>query len=179
MNTFYLKLIISFFLATAFTTLSHASLYPISIDQRIQASKQIAMGKVVQQYSFWDAGRQNIYTAHLLEVTAYLKKNSDQQYIEIVTPGGVIEDEAQIVYPSIDMDLHQTYFFFLEEPPLTVMSNNEQANRTQIPRFCAYSYVQGILPLQQNNYIDYIDKSPMDLAQPLGASNFLMPIQVE
>lgn len=167
MNIFYPKLIITFFLVTVFATLSYASIYPVTIDQRIQASKQIAIGKVVQQYSFWDTGQQNIYTANLLEITAYLKKSSDQQYIEIITLGGVIEDEAQIVYPSIELNLQQTYFFFLAELPLAVASNNSQTNRTQIPRFCAYSYIQGVLPLQQNNYIDYIEKTPKPIQQLL------------
>ena len=47
------------------------------------------------------------------------------------------------------------------------MNNNSQANRTQIPRFCTYSYIQGVLPIQQNNYIDYINKSPKSIQQLL------------
>jgi len=167
MNTLYPKLIISFFLAITIVISANASIYPIAMEQRIQQSKQIAMGKVVQQYAFWDAEQQNIYTAHLLEVTAYLKKASTQQYIEVVTLGGVLEDEAQIVYPNIELNLHQSYFFFLEEAPLMVTSHNNTANRSQIPRFCAYSHIQGILPLQQNNYIDYLDKSPKSIQQLL------------
>ncbi len=167
MNTFYPKLIAIFFIFTIFANHSFATIYPISIDQRIQQSKQIAIGKIVQQYCFWDAEKQNIYTAHLLEVTAYLKKASSQQYVELITLGGVLEEDAQIVYPSMDLTLYQTYFFFLEEAPLTVMTNNTQANRTQIPRFCAYSYIQGVLPLQKGNYIDYLDKSPKPINQLL------------
>ncbi len=167
MNIFYPKLMITSLLVFMAITLSYASIYPISIDQRIQQSTQITMGKVVQQYSFWDTERQNIYTAHLIAITAYLKKASNQQYIEVVTLGGVIEEEAQIVYPSIELDLHQTYFFFLEAPPLSVMDNNSQVNRTQIPRFGTYSYIQGILPIQQNNYIDYLNKSPKSIQQLL------------
>ena len=82
MNIFYPKLIITSLLVFIAITLSYASIYPISIDQRIQQSTQITMGKVVQQYSFWDIERQNIYTAHLLEITAYFKKASNQQYID-------------------------------------------------------------------------------------------------
>ena len=160
MNTFNSKIITTLFFLTAFTVFADATIYPVSIDQRIDQSKQVAIGEIVQQYSFWDQQKQNIYTAHLLEVSAYLKKSSDNQYIEIITLGGVVEDEAQIVYPSIDLQLHKTYFFFLEAAPLTVANPNVQANRMQIPRFCAYSYVQGILPLHEGNYIDYLDKTP-------------------
>jgi len=167
MNTFYPKLMIAFFFYVSFATYAYATIYPIPIDQRIQQSKQIAIGKVVQQYSFWDIAQQNIYTANLLEITAYLKESSSLQYIEIVTPGGVIEDEAQIVYPSIELGIEQTYFFFLEEAPLSVLPNNNKTNRNQIPRFCAYSYVQGVLPLHRGNYVDYIDKSPKPINQLL------------
>lgn len=165
MTTFHPKKITTFFFFIIFVNQLYATIYPISIDQRIQQSKQIVIGKVVQQYCFWDAEKQNIYTANVLEITAYLKKASSQQYVEFITLGGVLEDEAQIVYPSIDLTLHQAYFFFLEEPPLTVMSTNTQANRTQIPRFCAYSYIQGVLPLQKNNYVDYLDKAPKPINQ--------------
>ena len=164
MNTFYPNLITTFFCIILYGIPSYATIYPISIDQRITESKQVVIGKVVQQYSFWDQEGQNIYTAHLLEVTAYLKKASTQQYIEIITPGGVIENEAEIVYPSIELNLNKAYFFFLEDLPLAIMA---QTSRTSIPRFCAYSYIQGILPLQHNQYVDYIDKTPKSINQLL------------
>jgi len=163
MNTLYPNLITTFFFLILYGLPSYATIYPISIDQRITASKQIAIGKVVQQYTFWDDNKQNIYTAHLLEITAYLKKTSTKQYVEIITPGGVIEDEAQIVYPNIELVLHKSYFFFLDNLSLITIRNTPTVNRTSIPRFCAYSYIQGILPLQHNHYVDYIDKTPQPI----------------
>lgn len=167
MNTLYPKLIATFFFYTFFAIYSYATIYPISIEQRIQQSKQIIIGKVVQQYSFWDSEQQNIYTANLLEVTAYLKETGLKQYIEIITLGGVVEDEAQIVYPSVELNLNQRYFFFLEEPLLSVMPNRGVSSRTQIPRFCPYSYSQGVLPLQGNNYVDNTQNSLKSVSQLL------------
>jgi len=42
-----------------------------------------------------------------------------------------------------------------------------QTSRTSIPRFCAYSYIQGVLPLQDKQYVDYIDKRPKSINQLL------------
>ncbi len=110
---------------------------------------------IVLPIFFW-----SLFVQTLIDITAYLKKSSNQHFVEIITLGGVIEDEAQIVYPSIELQLHKAYFFFLEDAPLIVANTNSQANRSQIPRFYVYSYIQGILPLQLGNYVDYFGKAP-------------------
>lgn len=71
MHTFYPKLITTLFFLFLFAVFSYATIYPISIDQRIEKSKQVAIGEVVQQYSFWDEQKQNIYTAHLLDILKF------------------------------------------------------------------------------------------------------------
>lgn len=162
MITLQLKTIVSFLACFFLLNTIHANVYPIALNQRIDASTQIAMGKIVQQYSFWDKHNTNIYTAHLIEVSAYLKNNNTKQYIELITLGGVVEDEAQIVYPNIDLQLTQDYLFFLAEIP----SNLFAKTSTQTPRFCAYAHTQGALPLIDNKYKDFIQQQsipPIDL----------------
>lgn len=161
MTTFYKKTQTTFVLLLFSIFCAQATIYPISINQRIEQSAQVAMGKVVQQYSFWDKEKQNIYTAHLLEVAAYLKQSSSKKYIEIVTIGGVVEDEAQIVYPSIELNMGRNYLFFLKESPSTVINNNAQARSTQIPRFQTYAHIQGVLPEVNSQLIDYIHNKPI------------------
>ena len=153
MNTILYRIIVTLLLFLILSSPINANIHPIDLTYRIKSSKQIAMGKVVQQYSFWDKHRKNIYTAHVIEIAAYLKSNNNQPYIELVTLGGVVEDEAQIVYPSMDLKLSQNYLFFLEQPQLLLSKNT-----SQIPRFCAYAYTQGVLPLIDNKYIDNVNQ---------------------
>ncbi len=154
MKFFHLKIIIAFLAYFYLLDAINANVYPITLNQRIEASTQIAMGKIVQQYSFWDKHHSNIYTAHLIEVSAYLKNNSNKQYIELITLGGIVEDEAQVVYPNLDLQLTQNYLFFLAPLPPNLLSKNT----TQIPRFCAYTHTQGALPLVDNKYEDFIQQ---------------------
>ncbi len=162
MITLHLKTIAPFLAFFYLINTINANVYPIALNQRIDASTQIAMGKIVQQYSFWDKHRTNIYTAHLIEVSAYLKNNNTKQYIELITLGGVVDDEAQIVYPNLDLQLTQNYLFFLAAIP----SNLFAKTSTHVPRFCAYAHTQGALPLIDNKYKDFIQQqsiAPIDL----------------
>jgi len=172
MTTFYKKTHTTFTLLLFSIFCAQATIYPISINQRIEHSNQVAMGEVVQQYSFWDKEKQNIYTAHLLEVTAYLKQSSRKKYIEIVTIGGVVEDEAQIVYPNIELNVGGNYLFFLKVPSAALgIDNNAQARSNQIPRFQTYAHIQGVLPEVNSQLIDYIHK------EPIPTKNLLRKIQ--
>lgn len=162
MKNFPLKILVLFLASFYLLTDSNANVSPIALNQRIDASSQIAMGKIVQQYSFWDKHNTNIYTAHLIEISAYLKNNSTKQYIELITLGGIVEDEAQIVYPNLDLQLTQNYLFFLAPLPPNLLSKTS----SQIPRFCAYAHTQGALPLIDNQYEDFIQQksiAPIDL----------------
>ena len=161
MTTFYKKTKITIILLLFCMFYANATVYPVPLNQRIEKSTQVVMGKVMQEYSFWGDKKQNIYTAHLLEVEVYLKKASSKKYIEIVTLGGVIEDEAQIVYPNIDLSIGENYLFFLEAPSTPIINNNTQARSNQIPRFHTYAHIQGVLPERNNQLVDYIGERPI------------------
>ncbi|MEM1122534.1 MAG: matrixin family metalloprotease [Bacteroidota bacterium] len=171
MNVFCENIKVIFFFLLFGTFSAQATIYPVSLDQRIENATQIVLGKVVQQYAFWDNEKQNIYTAHLLEIDAYLKKANNKNYVEVVTLGGVVEEEAQIVYPNIQMDVGHHYLVFLKNPSSAAISKTAQGRSSQTPRFEPYAHAQGILPEINHQLVDYFDK------QPVATQKILLQIQ--
>ncbi|MEM6320546.1 MAG: matrixin family metalloprotease [Bacteroidota bacterium] len=165
MNSLSSKLIYYTFVLALFSTSLQATTHPISIDYRIEMARQIAFGKVVQQHAFWDDAKENIYTVHLIEISAYLKEFSNKKYVEIITMGGVVEDEAQVVFPNITLQNEQEYFFFLSHETALVMGQQTNARTNQIPRYRPFASVQGILPYVHNHFIDYHTKQPVAAEQ--------------
>ena len=133
-----------------------AIIVPVELSVRVRHAKQIVLGEVVEQFAYWDASKHNIYTAHKLKVTAYLKDQQTEQYVQLITLGGIVEEEAQIVFPNIHLKIGKEYCLFMEEasatkiyPAASVRSRN--ANDIY---FQAFAYVQGVLPLNERVYVD-------------------------
>ena len=75
-------------------------------------------------------------------------------------PGGTLEDEIQMVYPSINLKIGHEYLFTLNELTNSSILPTQLA-RTSNPTYEAYSYNQGILPMNDGYYQDYFNSTPM------------------
>jgi hypothetical protein len=129
-------------------------LYPVSLNQRIDASEHIVLGKLVAQESYWDAAHFNIYTLNTVEVTAYLKGAMSAQQVAIITMGGVVGDRAQITTPSLELAPYNEYVLFLGEDNHTV--DNRAIRQTQPSLYQAETYAdaQGAITKQGGIYHD-------------------------
>ncbi len=152
-------LIVLFFLIGTVASLV-AQIYPITIEDRIDNSTKIVLAKVVNKKSYWDATGSDIYTSYTLEVTCFSKNPSNHNYIDVIILGGVLEDEIQMVYPTINLKIGREYMFALKE-----LNNSNvlptQLARTNNPTYEAYSYNQGILPMSDGYYQDYFTSTPI------------------
>ena len=152
--------LIIFLFAIGTITSLVAQIYPITLENRINNSGKIILAKVVDKNSYWDALGADIYTSYTLEVTCFTKKPSNHKYVNVILPGGRVEDEIQMVYPEMKLRIGQEYMFALNELRNSAILPTQLA-RTSNPTYEAYSYNQGILPMTNGYYQDYFKKTPM------------------
>jgi len=86
----------------------------VELSQRIATSTMIVEGRVIEQLSFWNDDTTNIYTAHLIEVYKVLKGRQKLQQIELITPGGIVGREMEIVQPALQLSSEEIGVFMLE-----------------------------------------------------------------
>ena len=136
-----------------------AIVIPISLEERMEHSKQIVLAKVVGHECYWDAKQTNIFTAYHLEITANIKGVATLSFAKVVTRGGIIGEEAQLVFPSIEMHMGQTYCLFLSDVPTNQLHPEATLSRLSTLYFQPYAYMQGVLPLEEGMYQDQISKT--------------------
>jgi len=132
-----------------------AIVVPVDLSVRVQHAKQIVLGEVIEQSAYWDESKHNIYTTHRLKVMAYLKGQQTEQYVQLITLGGIVDDEAQSVFPNIQLEIGKEYCLFMIDAPTTKLQPEIARTRTSTSTyFQAFAHVQGILPLNKEVYVD-------------------------
>ena len=129
------SLLIPFFALFFYTSIAQELMYEVSLSQQVQSSTQIIEGKVISKKSFWDNNRSNIYTINTVEVFKVFKGQA-LSTIEIVTRGGAVGLEAEIVSPSLQLEINDIGIFTLE-------NNNNNLPNNSNARFKPYSEAQG------------------------------------
>lgn len=89
------KLPLVLLLTSLFVTLTmSAQLYEVPLDRKIQNSSLIVEGRVVEQHSFWNEKHTMIFTSNKIEVFKIFKGAMTGTHIEVMTPGGTVNDTA-------------------------------------------------------------------------------------
>lgn len=114
------------------------NLYEISLEEQVTQSSQIVEGKVVSKTSYWDKNRQNIYTVNTVEVYKVFKGNA-LNTLEIITRGGMVDLQAQVFDPSLNLSVEDVGIFTLY--PNTIEFTEE--NSSSLRKFQTYSSLQG------------------------------------
>ena len=138
-----------------------ANIYPISLVERMDSSLHVIVAEVIHQEAYWDATDSNIYTSYTMEVLYYAKNSSNRYYFDLILPGGTIGDEVQINFPHLALEVGQEYLVTVEEATFYTLNRQHQA-RSDNPKFQPYSYVQGVMPIQQGQYFDYFEEEPRE-----------------
>lgn len=158
MMQFAFKYLVFLCLYLGITIEGFSIVIPIDLSDRAEYSEQIVLAKLISSHSYWDASKNNIYTSHRLQVAAYLKEGNQQKIITIIVPGGIVEEDAQIVSPSIDMHIGTEYCLFLKRAPIHHIQPQLLTSKLANTYFQPYAYMQGVLPLQEGQYIEPITK---------------------
>ena len=102
----HLLISLLFFLVISKSISAQLMLKKVSLSKQIDKSTLVLEGKVLSKKSFWDTNHQKIYTINTIEVFKVFKGEVSPK-IEIITLGGVIGMDAQIVYPSLKLNIDE------------------------------------------------------------------------
>lgn len=130
------------------STAVQAQLAEVDFSQRIQQSATIVEGEVISQFSFWDDNQHNIYTASTIEVFKLFKGNGAPQYVEVITPGGIVGLHKETVEPSLELKVGSLGVFMLKANQVpsnsTTFNSPLQYQPVAGPQaFIAYDYETG------------------------------------
>ena len=140
-----MKKITSKLLFTSFLTFVFGALYvsaqglmiEVSLQQQIEKSSLVIEGEVISKKSFWDEGKNNIYTLNTIKVYKVFKGQVFKT-IDVITLGGVVGLHAEIVTPSLNLTKSNIGVFTLEEN-----SNIKLNSKSFKKQFKPYSSAQG------------------------------------
>jgi hypothetical protein len=108
----------------------------VSFEKQIQNSTLLIEGEVLSKKSFWDSEFKNIYTVNKIKVYKVFKGKSGKT-VDVITPGGVVGLNAEVVSPSLSLDVNDIGVFVLN-------SNNVNfESKTGINTYKPYSSSQG------------------------------------
>jgi hypothetical protein len=118
--------------------LAQATLKEIPLKRQIEKSSLVVEGKVVSKRSFWDANHQHIYTANTIKIYKVFK-GSLLEVIEIITPGGVVGFNAEVVTPSLKLREGDVGIFTLRDNYVGLSAESKSVNK----KYQVYSSLQG------------------------------------
>jgi hypothetical protein len=121
-----------------FPSFLHASIYPVSLTQRVKEASVVALVEVEDQQSFQGEG--HIFTLHRLKVKAYLKGHRPDEQLGLISLGGSLAGKGQRTYPSVQVYSGNEYLVFLEEYP------ERHPDFPNLWQGRAYASVQGVMP---------------------------------
>jgi hypothetical protein len=147
--------------------------YPVSLSQRVQNAEYIVLGKVTGSETWPDPVTGNIQTLNKLEITAWLKNQQANREVYIITQGGVYQNRATRVWPSLQLDDAKEYVLFLNKETFQADNKTVRAQRPYALQVMAYADAQGALPLQDGLYTDLLAEQPMDEATLFGRIQLL------
>lgn len=150
------------FILTAHSLL--AQMIPVPFERRVKNADCIALAHVAEQQSYWDANHANIWTRTVFEVRAYLKGASSQQLIATISPGGVVENEAQTTCPTEYFNKNMDYLLILEANNTLVDDKKYRNSHPQVAQRRVYASFQGTLPYDGRFYYDAMAESQVSEA---------------
>lgn len=131
-------------------------MYEVPLNTRTQNSSFIFEGKVISKKSFWNSEHTLIYTSNLVEVYKIFKGNLSAEKVEVVTEGGVVEDQINVAHPALQLKLGNVGVFFAQPTqPLISQKNNTV-------RLEPYANAQGFI---KYNFADKTAADPFKIYQ--------------
>ena len=137
----------------------------IPLNNQVNSSTVIVEGKVIAKTSYWDTRHFNIYTVNRVEVYKVFK-GAYVEEINVITPGGTIGTDAEVVTPSLQLDIEDKGVFMLFEDNMLLDAPHALAQK-----FKPYSGPQGYY---KYNVIDNLVINPFHVEE--GIANFYQSV---
>ncbi len=122
------------------------SLYPVSMDEKVQQSAAIVEGRVVEQKSFWNPAHTMIFTANKVKVYKVFKGTAIPDYIELLTHGGSVGTESIEASDLLSLSKDEVGVFFCSSNSFNLRN---PANNNLL--WDVYSSAQGFLRYDLNS----------------------------
>ena len=160
--------------------ISHAQVHllkEIPLSDQVNSAELIAEGEVIAKKSYWDSNKHNIYTVHTLDISKLYKGASTAQ-INIVTSGGIVGLDAQVDYPSLELNKSEKGIFILEKFDL-----NLAGHKSSLPLYQVTGTSQGLFRYntqEKKIYNPFTQvASPADLEQKITSLTNKQPRQLK
>ncbi len=102
---------------------AQCSLYEVPLSRRVNSASLIIEGKVEEKKSFWNPETKRIYTLNKIEVFKVFKGSNSSAFIQILTEGGVLENEMLFVSDFLSLDIGNVGVFVLTSSKLPGVIN--------------------------------------------------------
>ena len=135
----YRQLTILFILFINFFSYGQSLLYEVSIQEQIENAELIIEGEIIEKKSYRSSVDDKIYTINKVKVYKSFKGNSTD-YINIITKGGSIDFELEVVRPSLQLNTNDLGVFILK-PSINTFVNYNDIEET--PFYYAEADMQG------------------------------------
>ena len=149
----------------------------IPLSDQVNSAEVIAEGEVIAKKSYWDSNKHNIYTVHTLDISKLYKGASTAQ-INIVTSGGIVGLDAQVDYPSLELNKSEKGIFILEKFDL-----NLAGYKSSLPLYQVTGTSQGLFRYntqEKKIYNPFTQvASPADLEQKITSLTNKQPRQLK
>lgn len=94
--------------------ISQQLLKRLDLESLVEKSSLVIEGKVLYQMAYWDADKNNIYTCSTVEVYKVFKGEAITA-VNVVTRGGTVGQQSQIVNPSLKLRKGDIGIFVLKD----------------------------------------------------------------
>jgi hypothetical protein len=130
-------LILFLTITMTFKSLAQELMIEVPLTTQVQSSSQIIEGKVLSKTSFWDNNQHNIYTVNTIEVYKVFKGQTLTETLEVITPGGRVGLDSEVVTPSLTLNAGEIGVFMLLDNNISI------TNGTNQNKFKPYASSQG------------------------------------
>ncbi|MGQ0829930.1 MAG: T9SS type A sorting domain-containing protein [Bacteroidota bacterium] len=150
MRKIYISMLFAF--AGLSASYSQCNMIDVPLSERINTSTAIFEGKVVDKVSFWNSQHTNIFTANKIEIYKVFKGDISSTFVEIISEGGIVDDQMEIVTPSLDLSKDETGIFMAQQ----ASTNNSPGNIQNHLKFETVASTEGFVKY------DLIEQSAYD-----------------
>ena len=140
----------------AIATFSQCLMQSISLKNRITKASFAIIGTVTGANSYKD-GNGNIYTRSTIAIKVWAKNYVAQNTLQVITPGGMVGNEAQITTPSTQLEKNKEYFLLLDKDNPPQADKNFKIDFPDHIQAFIYADAQGAMEQQDGYYIDFSD----------------------
>ncbi len=94
----------------------------VPLSERINNSKLIIEGQVIDKFSLWNIEKSLILTVHKVRIFKIFKGDYQNSEVEILTEGGKIGDIEHIIFPNDNLNINDYGIFCLEKSEYSNLS---------------------------------------------------------